>query len=991
MFMRFPIKYKLASIVFLIFVPQVLFAVHHYYQMLEREKGRINSDNLVIAANIAGDLENLVDTSFSSLRSLSKHPAVINKDSRACDQLFSELLPSYPTHLNIVAAGMDGYNYGSGVSSAGVRRLNYKDKEWFVKARKGMDVVGDLHISQLFRSPSVMIAMPVFNEDKGQVGVIGMPLNLEAVRTMVMKHLPGEEGSAITIVDSKDNILICNYEARSNEQCEKLAPTVLKSFETTKDTLEERGPDGIVRIYSIARYTRTGWRVIIGVPKEQVYHRANAFGMRYFAILSVVSITALILSFLLSKKITNNISSLIAGLKEIERGNLLFTLKLSGHDELQDVGESFNTMAAKREEAEKKLRESESFRAAVLNGIGEGVVVIGKDFRVLSANQGYCDQTNIGCDAIIGKHCYEISHHIDQPCFEKEGGCDCTVQKCFETGERHRSMHTHYDKDGNSRYIETNAYPLKDPSGEIVAAIETLMDVTNLVILESRLMDVKDRYRKLYDDAPDMMHSIDRNGNIIICNQTEAKALGYEIEELIGRPQKDIIAPEERDECVGKMGILMDTGFFEGERTLLAKDGRRIPVFIKAKAILDKDGVFLMSDAVLRDISEKRNLEAQLFQAQKMEAVGLLAGGVAHDFNNILTAIVGYGSLLLTKMEKDGAEHAYVEQMLAAAERATSLTKGLLAFSRKQIINPKPLRLSDAVRHFENILARVIGEDIELRVFLSPREASIMADAGQIEQVLMNLATNARDAMPDGGALIMESELVDFDEEYVRLHAFARPGKYMLLSMTDTGQGIDAKTKERIFEPFFTTKDTGKGTGLGLSMVYGIIKQHNGFINVYSEPGKGTTFKIYLPVIEQEAEKLETVVPPPVTGGKETILVAEDAFMVSELVKKILEEVGYRVIVADNGVDAVEKYKAHPGVALLILDVIMPGKNGKEVYTEIKGLRPDIKALFMSGYTANIIHKKSILDSGTEFISKPFSPNAFLRKVREILDSGPVF
>jgi nitrogen-specific signal transduction histidine kinase len=397
-----------------------------------------------------------------------------------------------------------------------------------------------------------------------------------------------------------------------------------------------------------------------------------------------------------------------------------------------------------------------------------------------------------------------------------------------------------------------------------------------------------------------------------------------------------------------------------------------------------------MSDAVLRDITEKKSLEAQLFQAQKMEAVGLLAGGVAHDFNNILTVVVGYGSLLLKKTATDSTARGYVEQVLSAAERATNLTQNLLAFSRKQIINPKPVLLSKVVSNLEKILTRVISEDIELKLFLAPQEASVMSDTGQIDQVLMNLATNAKDAMPDGGTLVIETELLEFDNDYVRRHVFAKPGKYMLISVTDTGNGMDAKTREKIFEPFYTTKDVGKGTGLGLSMVYGIIKQHNGYINVYSEPGKGTTFKIYLPVIAQEADKLVTALLTPVTGGTETILLAEDAVLVRDLAKNILEEYGYHVILAENGTDAVEAYKAHPGIALLILDVIMPGKNGKEVYTEIRGQRPDIKALFMSGYTANIIHKKGILDSATEFISKPFSPNTFLRKVREVLDKGPV-
>jgi CheY-like chemotaxis protein len=293
------------------------------------------------------------------------------------------------------------------------------------------------------------------------------------------------------------------------------------------------------------------------------------------------------------------------------------------------------------------------------------------------------------------------------------------------------------------------------------------------------------------------------------------------------------------------------------------------------------------------------------------------------------------------------------------------------------------------VNNLQKILARVISEDIELKLFLAPLEAAVMSDTGQLDQVLMNLATNAKDAMPDGGTLIIETELVEFDSDYVRRHVFAKPGKYMLISVTDTGNGMDANTKEKIFEPFYTTKDVGKGTGLGLSMVYGIVKQHNGYVNVYSEPGKGTTFKIYLPVIAREADKLVTAVLPPVTGGTETILIAEDAVMVRDLAKNILEEYGYHVIIAENGMDAIEVYRSNPGIALLILDVIMPGKNGKEVYAEIRGSKPDIRALFMSGYTANIIHKKGILDSGTEFISKPFSPNAFLRKVREVLDKGP--
>jgi PAS domain S-box-containing protein len=984
--MKFPIKYKLASIAFLILIPLLVYGIYHSYKTIEHGKEDIKADNLVLAVHIANELDDLIDSSFATLRSLSKHPAVISKDSRDCDRLFKELLPSYPDHLNILAAGMDGYNYGSGEYSPDVHKLNYNDKEWYIKARKGLNVVGDLHISKLLKTSSAMIAFPVTDSGNRQVGVIGMPLNFTMLRNRILKSLPRKEGASITIVDSNNNILVCTVSEHSGGTCKKVLSRALPPHDVNSGSMEGTGPDGIQRLYSYAGLSRASWRVIIGVPQEVAYQPASAFGKHYLMILFIISAMALILSYIVSKKLTHNISSLVSGLRELEQGNLSATLALSGHDELQEVAESFNRMAAKRKEGDEKLRDSEAFRTAVLNGIGEGVVVIGRDYRILSANQGYCDQVKMSCDTILGKHCHAVSHHSEKPCFEIAGGCDCTVQKCLEDGERHRSMHTHLDKDGHARFIETNAYPLKDSSGEITAAIETLVDVTDLVTLEKKLMEVKDQYKKLYDDAPDMMHSVDREGTIIICNQTELNALGFKAEELISSKLKDLIVPEERDACTVKMKALYDKGFFEGEITLLAKDGRRIPVLIRSKVIYDNDGRYLMSDAVLRDITEKKHLEAQLFQAQKMEAVGLLAGGVAHDFNNILTVVVGYGSLLLNKTETDNTARGYVEQVLAAAERATSLIRNLLAFSRKQIINPKPVHLSEVVKNLEKLLTRLISEDIELKLYLAHQEASVLADASQIDQVLMNLAINAKDAMPDGGTLIIETELVEIDEAYVRQHVFAQPGQYMLLSMTDTGKGMDAKTKGKIFEPFYTTKEVGKGSGLGLAMVYGIIKQHNGYINVYSEPGKGTTFKLYLPVVAQEAEQLATAVLQPVSGGTETILLAEDAVTVRDLAKNILEEYGYQVIVAENGVDAIEAYTAHPEIALLILDVIMPGKNGKEVYAEIRGLRPDIKALFMSGYTANIIHKKGVLESATEFISKPFSPNAFLRKVREVLD-----
>ena len=404
-------------------------------------------------------------------------------------------------------------------------------------------------------------------------------------------------------------------------------------------------------------------------------------------------------------------------------------------------------------------------------------------------------------------------------------------------------------------------------------------------------------------------------------------------------------------------------------------------------AIKDGLGNFLMSDSILRDITEKKQLEAQLLHAQKMEAVGLLAGGIAHDFNNILTAIMGYGNLALMQQQADSQAGHYIEQILASTDRAAYLTQSLLAFSRKQIINPKSVRLSEILARMEKMLSRIIGEDVDLKVFTAPHESAVWADSVQMEQIAMNLATNARDAMPHGGLLMIEIEPVELTEEYVRTHAFAKPGRYMMLSVTDTGQGMDSSTKGKVFEPFFTTKEVGKGTGLGLSMVYGIVKQHNGYINVYSESGRGTTFKIYLPSIEGEPLPFEVKRSEEVVGGTETILLAEDEPQVRELTATVLRAHGYTVIAAENGEEAVAKFKADPdGIDMVVLDVIMPKKNGKAAFEKMNKIRPGVKALFLSGYTSNLIHTKGILDEGREFISKPFMPSSFLSRIRGILD-----
>ncbi len=404
----------------------------------------------------------------------------------------------------------------------------------------------------------------------------------------------------------------------------------------------------------------------------------------------------------------------------------------------------------------------------------------------------------------------------------------------------------------------------------------------------------------------------------------------------------------------------------------------------------DENGALISYDGLISDITERKKLEDQLRQAQKMEAIGHLAGGIAHDFNNILSAIIGYGHILHMKMKDDDPLRMNVQHMLEAADRAAHLTHSLLAFSRKQIINPMDVNVVEIIHRMENFLRRIISEDIELQSILRKEHLIVHADSSQLEQVFMNLATNARDAMECGGRFTIEADVIRLDESYIRAHGYGKEGWYALIVVADTGRGMDEATQKRIFEPFFTTKEPGKGTGLGLAMVYGIVKQHNGYVNVYSEPGKGTTFRIYLPLVappDKERAAFAQVHEEEIPRGTETILVAEDDEALRKLTSSVLSEFGYRVIESADGQEALDKFAQNRNsVGLLLLDMVMPRKSGREVYEEIKKVRGDVKAVFMTGYTADRIFTEGFLARGADLLLKPVSPRDLLRKVRDVLD-----
>jgi len=497
-------------------------------------------------------------------------------------------------------------------------------------------------------------------------------------------------------------------------------------------------------------------------------------------------------------------------------------------------------------------------------------------------------------------------------------------------------------------------------------------------------------YSALVQQAPLGIYRSTLAGRFVSANAALARILGYDspAELLTLDMARDVYAdPDERRRLV-EHDTYTDKVYDELEATWKKKDGTRIRVQLSVRASRDKDGRIELYEAFVRDITTQRQLEAQLAQAQKMEAIGRLAGGVAHDFNNLLTVILSYSDLLLEDLPAGSGPRDDIGQIRKAAQGASELTRQLLAFSRQQVLQPKVVDLNAAVTGIERLLGRVLREDIQLRCTLADDAGAVRVDPGQLEQVLMNLAVNARDAMPQGGQLTIETGNVDLDEAYMQAHPMAAPGRYVMLAVTDTGMGMDAATQARIFEPFFTTKDVGKGTGLGLATVQGIVQQSGGFIWVYSEPNHGTCFKIYLPRVDEpvSAAASESVER---TRGTETVLVVEDVAAVRAVICKMLERYGYRVLDAADGEAAVRVADASgEHIHLLLTDVVMPNINGRDLAALFAKTRPTTKVLFMSGYTDDAIVRHGILEEGIAYLQKPFTPQSLARKVRGVLDAG---
>lgn len=620
------------------------------------------------------------------------------------------------------------------------------------------------------------------------------------------------------------------------------------------------------------------------------------------------------------------------------------------------------------------LEESRKSYHELLESLQEGIWAVDTDGKTTFANSYMAETLGYAPEEMIG---------LPYSAFSEENPF---AQGSIQWQESAAGVHEGLlrRKDGSTLLAQMRISQLHDIDGHSTGAMASVIDIT----LHRQLEQDRLRLAMAVEQTGEAILVTDATGIIRYANPAFLQLTRYDWDEVIGLTPRFLKSDQHPPSFYENLWSTITEGkVWIGHFVNKRKDGALFETEATISPVISPSGQIINFVAVERDVTQRLLLEQQLRQAQKMEAIGQLAGGVAHDFNNILQAVLGYSSMLLERLPAEGELYAFVEEISNGADRASALTRQLLAFSRRQVLKMEDLDLNEVIQSLMKMLKRVIGEDIKVNVLAGYRLGTIHADRGQMEQMLMNLCVNARDAMTEGGTLSIETENVVLDDDYCGAHAWAQPGRYVLLSVTDTGCGMTSEIMGHIFEPFFTTKDVGKGTGLGLATVYGIVKQHQGTIQAYSEVGRGTIFKVYLPIIERNASAVSNKILGNPSGGTETLVLAEDDDAVRNLVARVLTQAGYTVLTASNGKEVLRIFEecAHP-IELVLLDLVMPELSGHKVYDILREKKPCPRFLFSSGYSTNALHAGFELDAGFELIQKPYSSDTLLRKIREILD-----
>ncbi len=939
-----------------------------------------------------------------------------------------------------------------GVARTG-KDFSYRDYLKITTATK-MPHISDPYIStQPHKHPAIMLTAPIFDQNGDVLAVLCGSIDLLGNNFIggISRRKIGRTGY-LFLFDTKRTMIVHPENSRMMKQdipsgANHLLDRAINGFEGTGETVNSRGLEFLT---TFKRLKSKEWIVGANFPLTEAYE--PAYRIRNIFLIAIPLLV--FVTFLFMRRYLNRLTAPIIQLtNHVEKlpGKIgdqrLFTVE--GDSEITTLGHAFNELVSEtdqqrlllEEELEKHVRADELLHRQneYLQALHETTLGLITRLDVASVLQAIVHRSG----RLLGtEHCFLYlvnSSKTEMNMVYQSGIYEALTHNPIRPGEGvsgkvwasaeplciadyslweerlpaadRNILHAMAGvplKAGDEvvgvlglAYIERGAFF----SEQQMEALEQFGELASLALENARLNEesqrelserrrVEENLRKLsvaVDQNPASIVITDTSGAIEYVNPHFTELTGYSFAEAVGQNSSILKSGETSPEQYRQLWqTILSGGEWRGEFHNRKKNGELYWEQALIAPIRDESGAYTHFIAIKEDITERKQLELQLRHSQKMDAVGQLAGGIAHDFNNILTAIVGYASIIQLKLPEGSSLKKSAEQITATAERGATLTQGLLAFSRKQASNPVTVDLNEIINRVHQLLLRLISEDIHLQINLDPQILPIMADSGQIEQVLMNISTNARDAMPRGGTIVLTTEAVTINSDFVLAKGFGRPGRYALLTCSDSGEGMDEEVVKHIFEPFYTTKEIGKGTGLGLSIVYGIIKEHNGYTLCHSTTGRGTTFQIYLPLLDTVPVVAEEKVKGAMADahGRDFILLAEDNEKARGLAREILEEFGYAVIEAVDGEDAVEKFLAQrERISLIILDVIMPKMNGREAYDSMRRAAPNVPVLFCSGYSKEVMASQGGMEEDMNFLPKPFTPKELLMKIREVLDN----
>ncbi len=822
------------------------------------------------------------------------------------------------------------------------------------------------------------------------------PEIVDAVKKDVLlriKNLSKTRGASVhtLVLDLNNNVLISSIPVAEKVNLKVFSPDDSEQFANYRKVkfFDQANKE----LIGFARYfPGWEWKLVSAVESDRLLLVSRAAQLIIFLGFGIqILVICLVFFFIFSKRIHRPLKNLATVNEELKKG-IYKRLNWKRNDEIGLLANAFDRLTESLEEREKRLAEarkeiiaSEQRFRDIFENANDIIILLESDGTIIDVNQKAEDLLKITKSEMIGKNLLDL-----MPDEFTQAGDALLIQVAREGKANNFEIRLN-KKDTGHIFFEASCKRYRDEKSGEASVICVLRDITDKKKIEKEIIATKNLMENIIENSIDALVIVDRDGYIMRVNQKFKDISGYGATQVIGKHYSELLP--ESVELRPLLRELEEKGLVV-EKEIVAKisTGEYIPIELSAKRIYDINRVHHATIVVAKDIREKKNLQAQLLRAQKMEAIGTLAGGIAHDFNNLLTAVKGFTQIMLLTVPRNSEDSEYLKQIEHAANRASDLTKQLLTFSRRVRSEKQPIELNREIRDVKKLLTRTLPKMIQIRTELTDKLTLVNADPSQIEQVLMNLAVNARDAMPEGGILTIGTDVVYLGEEYCKRHLRLNPGEYVVLTVEDTGVGMDPETKDRIFDPFFTTKEVGKGTGLGLAMVYGIVENHDGHIVCYSEVGKGTVFKIFFPSYK-EVEKMrgdwDVVEEDDFPRGSETVLVIDDEECVRKLSVDLLSNHGYRVLTARDGAEGIQIYTEHQGeIDLVILDFIMPGMGGDKCLEKLLRMDPDVKVIIASGFAMNRALKKVLENGAKGFINKPFSLKNLLQIIRDTLDEG---